>query len=367
MNETQIFKLYACCHLVSGSTRSIIYDLQRKECEFIPNILAEIIEKFDGIKSISEIKQFYESEYDDTIDEYFSFLVNHEFIFFLAGSENYRFPKIDLSFRQPGVLSQVTIVVDTLFDERSQVILAEITELGCRDIQLIYLTATCFSKIASDLEHFSQSAFNSIEIISGYDPTLHRDEVIKLVQESHRISCWLIHSAPITERVREQHFGMQEIIYSEKVYDAYARPEFTNAAGFKLNIESFTESHHKNAFYNGRICIDKKGELKTALFNQELFGNITENPIRKLLEDPRIELLWNSKKDNTAICKECEFRYMCQDNRLPLKIDEAETWAHQVPCHYNPYTAEWANEEKCIDLVLKTSPPRTPPDTELPK
>jgi hypothetical protein len=46
-------------------------------------------------------------------------------------------------------------------------------------------------------------------------------------------------------------------------------------------------------------------------------------------------------KDEIAICKDCEYRYMCVDSRLPLYQNEDNLWVLEGECNYNPYTSEW--------------------------
>ena len=49
--------------------------------------------------------------------------------------------------------------------------------------------------------------------------------------------------------------------------------------------------------------------------------------------------LWNINKDNIEICKDCEFRYCCPDNRLP--IIQGNRVLFEEDCLYNPYTNTW--------------------------
>lgn len=45
---------------------------------------------------------------------------------------------------------------------------------------------------------------------------------------------------------------------------------------------------------------------------------------------------------HTGTCKDCEFRYMCPDNRIPLKKDN-NTYYHDNSCNYDPYSNIWQN------------------------
>lgn len=57
------------------------------------------------------------------------------------------------------------------------------------------------------------------------------------------------------------------------------------------------------------------------------------------------QILWSVKKDVTLVCKDCEFRYMCIDSRIPILSDNKTSWFHNNECNYNPYIAKWKGEE----------------------
>ena len=89
------FQLFACCIAVQGASRTTICDVQRQSYEFIPNGLYDILQDCKTL-SINEIKAQYNHEYDETIDEYFEFLVEKEFGFWCEKEELVLFP--DLNF-----------------------------------------------------------------------------------------------------------------------------------------------------------------------------------------------------------------------------------------------------------------------------
>ena len=88
LNEEEYFKIYSNCLLVRGRNRSVICDLQKNIFKLIPNDLFEILDRFDG-HSISKVKEFYSNAFNETIDEYFSFLVENQFVFFTSISSGF--------------------------------------------------------------------------------------------------------------------------------------------------------------------------------------------------------------------------------------------------------------------------------------
>lgn len=53
--------------------------------------------------------------------------------------------------------------------------------------------------------------------------------------------------------------------------------------------------------------------------------------------------LWHINKDKIKVCKDCEYRYMCVDNRIPIKEAEGEFF-FSTECNYNPYIGKWRGE-----------------------
>jgi SPASM domain peptide maturase of grasp-with-spasm system len=70
------------------------------------------------------------------------------------------------------------------------------------------------------------------------------------------------------------------------------------------------------------------------------FGNIRDTTLQEALEHPDFKKYWNVKKDEIAVCKDCEFRYICTDCRAYIENPE-DMYSKPLKCGYNPYTAEW--------------------------
>jgi hypothetical protein len=49
-------------------------------------------------------------------------------------------------------------------------------------------------------------------------------------------------------------------------------------------------------------------------------------------------------KENIALCKDCEFRYMCTDCRAYIK-DPNNIYSQPAKCTYNPFIAKWRDEK----------------------
>ncbi|WP_442265850.1 hypothetical protein ACSIGC_16370 [Tenacibaculum sp. ZS6-P6] len=119
---------------------------------------------------------------------------------------------------------------------------------------------------------------------------------------------------------------------------------FVHIDSMELNSSLFLESQFSHNYFNKKIFIDENGNIKNSPNSDISFGNIYSYHITKVIKkaifNPNFKKYWKVKKDICAICKDCEFRYMCVDDRIPYQKNKHE-WFHKTACNYDPYTATW--------------------------
>ncbi len=119
------------------------------------------------------------------------------------------------------------------------------------------------------------------------------------------------------------------------------------------NLDHFAESQQHHTYFNRKLYIDINGEIKNAPETFETFGNIKDIKssieLNKIVKKTEFQKYWFIQKKQTDVCKDCEFRSLCVDNRLPIKRTENE-WFHKVECTYNPYICKWYDEEGFLSL-----------------
>ncbi|MEX0595506.1 MAG: radical SAM protein, partial [Candidatus Paceibacterota bacterium] len=73
---------------------------------------------------------------------------------------------------------------------------------------------------------------------------------------------------------------------------------------------------------------------------KEIFGIVSNDQINDIITKEAFNSIWKISKSNIEICKDCEYRFMCPDNRIPQKkVDNS--YQFDEDCNYNPYTNEW--------------------------
>ncbi len=351
MNQAIPFALFASCLPVKGAKRSSICDLQRQRIHFIPNILYAIITGYSGT-TIEYVKSIYGQENSIAIDSYFEFLQQEELIFFTLAPES--FPLLSLEWKTPSAITNGIWDIDENVGHVIPKVVSSLNKIGCKNIQLRNFSMFSIKKIEYLLSFFENTRIENIEILIQYQSECLLGNIQDMLQKFHRISSIFIYSAPQTELIYEAPFHDGNIYYiaeniSSSLFCGKVFPK-----DFSINIPTFTESHHHNSCLNRKISIDVEGNIKNCPSMSQSFGNIKDTTLQEALDHPDFKKYWNVTKDQIAVCKDCEFRYICTDCRGYIENPE-DMYSKPLKCGYNPYTCEWEEwstnplKQKAID------------------
>jgi len=331
-----VFVLFACCMPVRGARRSVVCDLERQAFHFIPNGLHEILTGHAG-RSVAEIQAAYDHEYDLEIDEYFDFLLAHELGFWSTDPE--RFPPLDLTWEAPERITNALLDVD----ERSQhdfgKIFSELDDLGCKALEVRLFHAVTVDDLQPILDASSRGRLRSIDLVAGYSPALTDDALGGLARRYRRLSRLTVHSAPADRRLPPDPTGVI-LEYRRAVVDSPSCCGQIHPGYFTVDLETFAEAQKYNTCLNRKLSIDARGEIRNCPSLPRSFGNAREVSLHSALAERDFTALWAINKDQIAVCKDCEFRYVCTDCRAYLTAAD-DLYSKPSKCTYDPYTAEW--------------------------
>lgn len=123
---------------------------------------------------------------------------------------------------------------------------------------------------------------------------------------------------------------------------------FVNRDAMESNYPLFVESKYHHTYFNSRMHIEEDGSIKNVPEMIQVIGNINtpdcSKQIKALVTNEGFQQYWNVHKEACDVCKDCEFRHMCVDNRIPVQRSSNE-WYHEAECNYNPYIGKWKGEE----------------------
>ena len=336
--KSQKFKLHACCLPVKGAVRSTICDLQIHTFHFIPNGLYEILTEC-GNCSVAEVKEMYDNEFDDVIDEYYSFLVKHELGFWCEEEEWALFPAIDLAWERPEVITNAIIDVNENSTHDYPSIIRQLDELACKALQIRCFCFTSHQQLVTMMEACSRSRLRSIELLIKYDGKLQHADLESLCSRYKRISQVLVHSSPFEKSSTVSGLNTQ-ISHKKNIIDSASHCGQVKPGYFTVTLPLFAESQQYNTCLNRKISVCADGEIKNCPSMATGFGNVKDTTLFAAVAHKNFKDLWHLHKDQIEVCKDCEFRHICTDCRAFVQ-KEHDVFSKPLKCSYDPYTATW--------------------------
>jgi SPASM domain peptide maturase of grasp-with-spasm system len=338
INRNHFFKLYSCCQLTKGHSRSLIVDLQRNKFHFIPNILFEILTE-DQFLSFSLLKEKY-FENIEIITEYFQFLLNEDLGFIIKKSELINFPELNLNWENSSKITNAIIDLNAKSDfNLIEDSIKKLEQLKCFSIQLRIFDNISNNKLIKLSNYFKNTAIRNFDIILKYDKNKNLDFFEKLINTNQRLFNINIHSSPenIIKNIVKWNINCN---FSTLTLDSPNCCGIIKPAYFTINLMHFTESQKHNTCLNRKISIDVNGEIKNCPSMLKSYGNIRDTTLSEALERPGFKDMWYIHKDQIEVCKDCEFRHICTDCRAFVKTSN-NIYSKPSKCNYNPYEAKW--------------------------
>lgn len=340
----KVLNTFSDIFFVKGHKRSIICDLTRNNFKLIPNSLTEFLNYYKN-KTQEEILQDFSDSDKNIANEYLAFLSENEYIFWCDKEDGELFPPLSLEWEFPGKISNAVIEISNDINEiYLKNILEELENLGCKHIQFIS-NETINSDILKKINILiNESAYLSIEFVLKHPDNFESNNYLSLINDFPRIKSIIFHSA-----TEDRLYTPEAVIgalgnlltTAQKPLKNIKDREFGN---FSTNMQIFTEAQKHNLYFNRKVVIDKNGNIKNHLNSTEIHGNTAQNKIEEIISKKEFQKLWFIPKSIIKVCKDCEFRFVCVDDRFDL-IKDGDYWKYQSECQYNPYIAKHNKQE----------------------
>jgi SPASM domain peptide maturase of grasp-with-spasm system len=338
MTTDKSFTLFTCCFPTAGIERALVCDVQRKTYQYIPSALYEILTEHNG-KTINDVKKAYNNEHDEIIEEYFEHLEREEYIFF-TDTPQY-FPKMDLRWEEPFKITNTIIDIDSSSPDLDwESIIDEFEKLGSKHIQIRSFSDKPLSFFEDILLKCENKRVVSVELIIKYQNGFDKRLLFDFCNTYPRVFAIYAHSAPSTETLHISEQGMGHIFFTQDEITSSNHCGIISPDYFTINIKTFTEAQKHNTCLNRKISIDTEGYIRNCPSMKEHYGNIKYTTLQEALQHPDFKKYWFVNKDQIAVCKDCEFRYICTDCRAYIENPE-DMYSKPLKCGYNPYTCEW--------------------------
>ena len=341
INNNQYIKLFSNIIPVKGAAQSILCDTQRGDYRVIPNDLYDLINKYDGC-TFKEIIDAYGQQNVDVIKEYITSLYKEECIFFCDTEEEVNcFPKLDMTFDLPCIISNAIIDVDKNSQHNYEQIMAQLSELGCSNLEIRIFECVPIQVYEDIFKSLKSSIIEYVVLLCPYDKNIVLDIYQNMIMEHQRIAKIIIHCCD--EKTVEENSSKAidySIYYTTQIVNNAQCCGYVSSSYFNPDLRFITEAFHFNTCLNQKISIDQNGNIKNCPAMSFSFGSVAEKSLVEISSLESFQKYWKIQKDQIEVCRDCEFRYICQDCRAIIKQPN-NIYSKPQKCKYNPYEAKW--------------------------
>ena len=111
---------------------------------------------------------------------------------------------------------------------------------------------------------------------------------------------------------------------------------------FCTSYTDFEINSHWNSCWFGKCSVSAIGDVMPCIFARDKkCGNIRSDSFVSILKN--LLAFWRINKEKVEVCKDCEFRYACDDCRPLAEGETGNPFAKYPRCLYNPYEAKWTS------------------------
>ncbi|SEC91443.1 SPASM domain peptide maturase, grasp-with-spasm system [Tenacibaculum sp. MAR_2009_124] len=325
-------KLFSCVLISKGYSKIILIDIQRKDYYSLSVKYSTILNSLQTGLLISQI--------DKEFDSLISFLREEELIF--NTTEPFKFPAISTSMKFRNIISNVSLIaseytIDYILDKSFIKILDSLMV----EAIFIHINSEVLNKTKKIVAHFSSCVARSMELSLSND-TKSINFYKSLVEQNPRINKIYVHNS--NSQTVEELYHDSFVVYSTKKDNLFEKTRSMSKDYLQINRTLALESHHYHTYFNRKLFFNERGEIMNAPECKKSFGNIknikSPQDLLNIISLPEFQKYWYINKQKTAICKDCSYKLMCVDERLPYPLNDKE-WYHKEECNYNPYIGEW--------------------------
>lgn len=341
MNDTH-FQLFSNCLLVKGHSRSLIMDLQRNTSELIPHSMYDMLQLLNSSCSIADVYLKYGEENAEIIAEYLEYIREKEFGHFCDAFDANQFPDLDTAYQTPEKISNAIIELNRGNLLSFENYLRQLEEVRCKYLMIFFTEAMTPADILHIMEQTSKTSLVSVELIAHYIREGLSEMFKELDHSGNKLISLTIHNCPKKTTEKLPVPLNYTLVCQEKTITGFGHCGVVNSKNFSTNQQKVMESLNHNSCLYKKIAINTNGEIKNCPAMNLVLGNTATTTVKAAIETPEATALWDIRKEDIAVCKDCEFRHICTDCRAFVEHPE-DRFSKPLKCGYDPYTTTWTD------------------------
>jgi len=254
------------------------------------------------------------------------------------------FPELERQFDFPSAITNCIIDFDPELAYDHKTVFRQLAGMHCHYWQLRFFGTWRPEEIFAILKAAAGYPV-SIQVVMRYHSVLTKMWLQQLVHAAaiSQIDFYAVPESKIAKLEKWSvglPFHFHTAVISDQTHCGKIHPSL-----FSLNMNTFMESQFFNNCLNRKMGVDVKGNIKNCPGMAGNYGNIKDTTLQKALENKAFKYVWSVTKDQVAVCRDCEFRYICTDCRA-YRESPKDLYSKPLKCGYDPYTNVWEDWSK---------------------
>ncbi|WP_143304571.1 hypothetical protein [Chitinophaga vietnamensis] len=229
-----------------------------------------------------------------------------------------RYGVLDLHWRRAEkILTAVIEISDPARLDYADV-LQQLDELRCKHIELRCFTALPLQWLQHLMETVVGTQFRTIDLLIPYGSGYGTVTALKqFSRQFKKINHIVLYGTPRKiKHIQNCIFSTPQLLNNSKAFQHIGRDEYV------MSVQFFCEAQQFNPYYNRKVCIDDRGEIKNCTSHTRSFGNAAERRIAEVADDPAFQELWHANNDRILEVMDSPFRYIWMNTHELEKIDD---------------------------------------------
>lgn len=336
MDRNKYLYVYSNIFFTKGYTRTMVYDCSTQRTLFFENAFYTLIDEFRKYKIEYIVKKYPNID----VLGFVEFLLSNNFASLVKNIS--LFPKLKKVWFSPNEMENAIIDIDSTSNYNYGKISEELQVLHCAHLEIRIFYSADIIELSNIANYFYKADFHSIDFIVKYNSGISSHDYLKLASKYPPLSLF-VYEAPTDiyhkSLIESTYHGIGFVYYLKQKIEATTDCGKINRSSFCLpsSISDFTEGMLKNKCLNRKLSITADGQIKNCPCLAKVYGNIRDCSIVEIFRSNEFQKYWDITKDKIRVCKDCEYRYICNDCRGFI----TNIYDKPLKCKYNPYKQVW--------------------------